>query len=61
MSAKWEHRDHSHYYYVNRDMWGFTVRQYIDGAPGPRLEMDDSQYQNFERMLVEGGWDEQPT
>jgi hypothetical protein len=59
---KYVHQNHDHVYYVSRGLYNYSVRQWEKGSvPGKLLEMDKDQYKNFEKMLKDGGWNEQST
>lgn len=59
---KYVHQYHEHVYYVSRGLYNYSVRHWEKGSiPGKVLEMDRDQYKNFEKMLKDGGWNEQST
>lgn len=59
---KYVHKNHKHYYYINRGVYNYSVRQYSDRMnPGSILTMDSDQFQTFIERLKKGGWYEQST
>jgi len=53
---KYVHQYHDHVYYVSEGMYGYTVRSTSNDATRTQLNMNSKQYENFQRMLKEGGW-----
>lgn len=59
---KYVHQNHTHVYYVSRGLYNYSVRHWEkDSIPGKVLEMDKHEFKNFEKMLKDGGWNEQST
>lgn len=59
---KYVHQHHEHVYYVSKGLYNYSVRHWEKGMiPGKVLDMDKEQFKNFEKMLKEGGWNEQST
>lgn len=58
---KYVNKNHNHVYYVSPGVYNYTVRHFEDGIPGKRLELNEEQYENFLKMLSDGGWNEQST
>ena len=58
---KYVHENHEHVYYVSKDPYGYTVRTTspkVAGSLEQSLDMNSKQYENFERMMKDGGWNE---
>jgi len=60
---KYVSEHHDHVYYVSPNVHGdYSVRHFNRGSiPGKTLDLTKDQYNNFQKMLKDGGWNEQST
>lgn len=60
---KYVHEYHDHVYYVSPSVHSnYSVRHFENGTiPGKTLALNEDQYKNFQKMLKDGGWNEQST
>jgi hypothetical protein len=44
------------FYVAGTPYMGYTVRQYIKGVPGSKLQLSATEVKKFEQRLKESGW-----